>query len=107
VQAEEGVLFAICHHAAPVNGGAVGLFASPHRKTVRLLARFRPELEALHEPVPKVERRILRPLVTEAIFRDLMEHHDLREANTPYPTLDRVTSETKRRELLDAVARST
>jgi hypothetical protein len=35
------------------------------------LAQFRPEQEAPHEPVPNVERRILRLLVTEAFFKHL------------------------------------
>jgi hemerythrin superfamily protein len=34
------------------------------------------------------------------MFKHLVEHHDLREQNILYPTLDRLTTEAERRDLL-------
>jgi hemerythrin-like domain-containing protein len=104
LQAEEELLFPIYRRAARVPGGSVELFVSEHRKMLRFLAQFRDELEALRQPVPNLARRILGLLDTEASFKHLAEHHDLREANILYPTLDRVTSEAECRELLDAIS---
>ena len=36
----------------------------------------------------------------QALFKHLMQHHDRREENILYPTLDKVTSEEERLELL-------
>jgi hypothetical protein len=35
-----------------------------------------------------------------AVFKQLMQHHDMREQSILYPTLDKVTSEEERRVLL-------
>jgi len=103
-QAEEELLFPIYLRSPPVRGGAVELFVSEHRKMLRFLAQFRDELDAFRQPVPNLARRILGLLDMEASFKHLVEHHDLREANILYPTLDRVTSEEECRELLDAIS---
>jgi hypothetical protein len=39
----------------------------------------------------------------EATFKHVVEHHDLREQNILYPTLDRVTTEVERQELLNSL----
>jgi hypothetical protein len=37
----------------------------------------------------------------EAAYKNLLLHHDMRERNLLFPTLDRVTDETERRDLIN------
>ena len=50
----------------------------------------------------ELSRALIALLYAEAQFKHLLQHHDLREENLLYPTLDRVASEEERQELLRA-----
>jgi hypothetical protein len=65
-----------------------------------LLVVFKQTLSSLKHNPDGRKRGILWLLDRQATFKNLMEHHDLREANILYPALDRVTSEAERREIL-------
>jgi hemerythrin-like domain-containing protein len=97
---EEEQLFPIYQRGEPVPGGAVELFAAEHRKMLDLLSRFRDELAQLEQGTGDRKRGIIRLLDHEAVYKHLAEHHDLRERNILYPTLDQVATEGERRELL-------
>jgi hypothetical protein len=65
-----------------------------------LLAGFGQALSSPEQNPASRKRGILWLLDRQATFKNLMEHHDLRETNILYPALDRVTSEAERREVL-------
>jgi hypothetical protein len=65
-----------------------------------LLEDFKQALASLAGRPEELKRGVLWVLDRQATFKNLMEHHNLRETNIFYPALDRVTSETERREIL-------
>jgi hemerythrin-like domain-containing protein len=97
---EELLLPLYGERAGPIPGGAATLFLAEHRKMLQLLTGFREQLAVLEGAPPDLKRQVLHLLDQESMFKHLVEHHDLREQNILYPTLDQVTSEAERRELL-------
>jgi hemerythrin-like domain-containing protein len=57
-------------------------------------------LERLNQTPLNLKREIIELFDDEATFKNLMEHHDSREENILYPTLDRVTTAAEREQLL-------
>jgi hemerythrin-like domain-containing protein len=97
---EELLLPLYRERAGCIPGGAVTLFQAEHRKMVQLVTQLREQLARLAEGPPDLKRQVIHLLDQESLFKHLVEHHDLREQNFLYPTLDRVTSRAERRELL-------
>jgi hemerythrin-like domain-containing protein len=104
VRAEEDLLLPVYRRAGPIPGGAVELFTSEHRKMLEYVEQFKGTLARLQEQPPNLKREVIALLDVQATFKHLVEHHDLREQNILYPTLDRVTGEEERRELLARAA---
>jgi hemerythrin-like domain-containing protein len=96
---EERMLPLYAERVEPERGGASEFFFLEHRKMRRLLAHFRSELPKL-SGLPDPRRALLKLLDQEATYKHLVEHHDTREEKFLYPSLDRVTTEAERRELL-------
>jgi hypothetical protein len=57
-------------------------------------------LERLCSEHSDLSREILKLFDEQALFKHLVEHHDLREQNILYPALDEMTDEAERRDLL-------
>lgn len=100
IREEEELLLPVYERAGTVPGGPPVLFTGEHKRMRELLAGFKQALSSLEQNLDSRKRGILWLLDRQATFKNLMEHHDLRETNILYPTLDRVTSEAERREIL-------
>ena len=100
IRDEEELLLPLYERAGAVPGGPPVLFTGEHKRMQELLAGFRQALSSLAQNSDGRKRGILWLLDRQATFKNLMEHHDLREAKILYPALDRVTSETERRDVL-------
>ena len=94
---EEERLFPVYERAGRIEGGGVALYRNEHAKLLRYVARF---AEAFDTLKPDELGRIIGILDEEARFKNLMTHHDMRERNILYPTLDRVATAREARELL-------
>lgn len=79
-------------------GGALALFTGEHQKLLDFVRRFERALRTLAAEGP-AHRKVLPLLDQQATFKNLLEHHDARERNLLYPTLERSLS----REELDAL----
>jgi hemerythrin-like domain-containing protein len=97
---EEDLLLPIYARAGRIKGGPPEFYTGEHKKMLEFLARFNKQLEALGEAPADLKRGIIDLFDQEAVFKQLMQHHDMREQNLLYPTLDKVTSEAEREALL-------
>jgi hemerythrin-like domain-containing protein len=97
---EEELLLPVYERAGAIPGGSPVLFTGEHRRMKELLEDFKQALASLAGRPEELKRGVLWVLDRQATFKNLMEHHNLRETNIFYPALDRVTSETERREIL-------
>ncbi len=98
---EERLLPVYAARAGRILGGPVEFFLGEHRKMREFLDSFHADLERMREEPLAVRRRSVIALMDhQAMYKHLVEHHDLREKNILYPQLDRVTSEGERLELL-------
>jgi hemerythrin-like domain-containing protein len=97
---EEEWLLPVYQRAGRIPGGAVEFFTGEHRKMLELLGRLQAALEQLASHSPDLSRQVIELFDAEAVFKQVVEHHDLREQNILYPALDRVTTEQERGELL-------
>lgn len=97
---EEELLLPVYARAGAVPGGAAELFRGEHRKMLEIAARIAGALRGLEPGDPGLRRRVLSLFDEEAVLKSLLAHHDERERNILYPTLDRVTTAAQRRELL-------
>ncbi len=97
---EETVLLPVFERAGPIAGGSPALFTGEHKRLQEMLDDFKKCLASLSQGPAERKRGTLWLLDREATFKNLMAHHDLREANIFYPTLDRVTSDAERREII-------
>ena len=98
---EEELLLPIYERAGKIPGGAVEFFTGEHRKMLEFLARFKATLAQLQASPGTLTRKIIKLFDEEAGFKSLSEHHDMREQNILYPTLDRITTDEEKRALLD------
>jgi len=98
---EEEILLPVYARAGRIPGGDPELYTNEHRKMLQILEHFRQALPRLEEKAPGERRRDLIDLFDRGYwYKRLHEHHDNRERNILYPTLDRVTGEEERRELI-------
>ncbi|MBI3950741.1 MAG: hemerythrin domain-containing protein [Acidobacteria bacterium] len=100
---EEDWLLPVYERAGRIPGGQVEFFTGEHKKMLLFLTRFKEALRQLETNPPDLMRQIIKLFDDQALFKHLVEHHDLREQNILYPTLDQVTDEDERRELLSRV----
>jgi hemerythrin-like domain-containing protein len=100
MQKEEDLLFPVYERAGAIPGGPPVLFTGEHKRMRELLGGFKRALSSLEQNPDGRKRGILWLLDRQATFKNLMEHHDLREANILYPALDRVTTMAERRDIL-------
>lgn len=99
---EEALLLPVYERAGRIPGGAIEFFTGEHRKMLEMLARINEHLKQLSEP--PAPRDLIRLFDEESRYKLLAEHHDQREQNIFYPTLDRVTNATERADLLSRCA---
>ena len=97
---EEELLLPVYERAGRIPGGPVEFFTGEHKKMLEFLSRFKETLLRLTSQPANLKREVIKLFDQEATFKNLVEHHDQRERNILYPTLDRVTSEEERRQLL-------
>ncbi|MCC6745213.1 MAG: hemerythrin domain-containing protein [Acidobacteria bacterium] len=103
IRFEEVDLFPIYERALPIAGGGLDLYLKEHEKLLRYVRGIRLSFESLSPRESGGPARVIELLDFEAKFKNLLKHHDLRERNILYPTLDRVASpEEKSRLLLSA-----
>lgn len=90
----------------PVRGGAPVIFTGEHQKIMELLSLFsRLATTWVHSNGPGQETLDL--LDQEHRFKELMEHHDMRERKILLPEVERVTTEAEKQELLRRFTRTT
>jgi molybdopterin-guanine dinucleotide biosynthesis protein B len=97
---EEELLLPVYKRAGRIQGGAVEFFTGEHQRMREMLERIEEALDHLWRSPADLRRHIIELFDREAAFKQLAEHHDQRERNTFYPTLDKVTAEAERRTLL-------
>lgn len=100
MRVEEELLLPVYSRAGRIPGGPIEFFTGEHKRMLEFLARFDEKVTQLQNKPADLHRKIIELFDVEATFKHLMQHHDLREQNILYPTLDRITSETEREELL-------
>ena len=101
IRVEEELLLPVYARAGRIPGGALEFYTGEHKKLLEFLARFKARLEELREGVRDLKRGIIELFDEQARFKQLMQHHDMREQNILYPALDKVTGDEERRELLN------
>jgi hemerythrin-like domain-containing protein len=100
IRDEEELLLPVYDRAGKIPGGPPVLFIGEHKRMTELLADFKQALTSLTRSPEDPKRGLLWLLDRQATFKNLMEHHHLRESNLFYPALDRVTSDAERQEIL-------
>jgi hemerythrin-like domain-containing protein len=95
MQIEEELLMPIFQRA-----GKIEFFLGEHQRMREFLARFTERLQALSSETANLPRHVIQLFDEEATFKALCDHHDMRERNLFFPTLDRVTTEDERQTLL-------
>jgi len=97
---EEEILLPLYAARSNLNGaGAPQIFLADHakmREFVDLFTTRTVELAGISRP----EHDLLQLLDREAFYKRLCSHHDKREREFLYPTLDSVTTDEERREIL-------
>jgi len=101
IRHEEERLLPVYERAGRIEGGAVVFFTGEHKRMLEFLTRIRARVEDLIAKPANLEREIISLFDQQAMFKQLVEHHDQRERNILYPTLDKVTDENERRLLLE------
>ncbi len=100
MQVEEELLLPVYERAGRIAGGPPEFFLGEHRRMLEFLDRFQTALDGMKTEREPLTRRVIRLLDDEAAYKSLCDHHDQRERSIFFPTLDRVTSETERNELI-------
>lgn len=100
MQIEEELLLPVYARAGRIPGGPIEFYTGEHKKMLGFLTRFAEKLNVLNPEDPKLDREIIELFDDQATFKNLMEHHDSRERTILYPTLDEVTDDRERAELL-------
>jgi hemerythrin-like domain-containing protein len=98
---EEELLLPVYNRAGRIPGGPVEFFTGEHRRLLEFLSRFDEKLTEMKSSTENPAREIIELFDAEAVFKSLLEHHDLREQNIFYPVLDEITTEQERQQLLN------
>lgn len=101
MRVEEDLLLPVYARAGRIQGGPLEFYTGEHKRMLEFLARFAQKLEQLKTKPANLKRGIIELFDEQALFKHLMQHHDMREKNILYPTLDKVTGEEERRDLLN------
>lgn len=97
---EEELLLPVYNRAGRIPGGPVEFFTGEHKRLLEFLSRFDEQLTQMKSSSENPAREIIELFDGEAVFKSLLEHHDLREQNIFYPVLDEITTEQERQQLL-------
>jgi molybdopterin-guanine dinucleotide biosynthesis protein B len=97
---EEDLLLPVYQRAGRIQGGAIEFFTGEHKRMRELLERIKEALDPSKRTPAALRRHIIMLFDREATYKQLVEHHNQRERNIFYPTLDRVTNEQERQTLL-------
>jgi hemerythrin-like domain-containing protein len=106
IREEEELLMPVYSRAGKVPGGDPQLFIGEHQRIVEFIDRLKKLLPLKKGRGKKSTRQSIEILYQEAMFRWLTEHHDEREKQILYPTLDRVTTAVERDGILRKVISS-
>ena len=101
IREEEDFLMPVYARAGKVLGGDPQLFLGEHLRIIEFIARLKKLLPRRKGRGSSAARQAIEILYQEAMFRWLIEHHDERERQILYPTLDRVTNDEERAQILD------
>ena len=100
---EEEFLLPLYDKRCPATrAGAAKIFFDDHEKMRAFVKLFKEETAKLADN-PRPETVLLMLLDREAFYKRLCSHHDRRESETLYPSLDEFTSEAEKRDLLSRV----
>jgi hemerythrin-like domain-containing protein len=102
---EEELLLPIYARADEGPGGRVEIFLKEHGKLFHFLGRIEEAMWSLRAVGPDTQSHVFELLDYEARFKNLLIHHDERERNILYPTLDRLATEEERRSILVTFSR--
>ena len=83
-----------------VEGASPEILIGEHRKMERFLREFERLLGEMKGVGTNLARRIIALLDREATYKNLVDHHFLREQNLLYPAIDKVTTEPERQTIL-------
>ncbi|MCC6443208.1 MAG: hypothetical protein IT210_07100 [Armatimonadetes bacterium] len=104
---ETYILPVYAERAGSIPGGAPELFEAEHRRMNDFVIWLRDDIRAALEAVPQPGSaresaldRAIDILEREFRFKHLLEHHDMRERNVLYPTMDTVTTDAEKASLL-------
>lgn len=100
MRVEEDLLLPVYARAGRIQGGPLEFYTGEHKRMIEFLERFTERLERLKQDPTNLKREIIELFDEQALFKHLMQHHDMREENILYPTLDKVTTEEERWDLL-------
>lgn len=91
---EDELLLPLYERAGAAPRGPAELFSGEHARIKRQIARFFAVLDELGGQA--TPRGVVALITEQALFKGLMEHHDLRERELLYPTLDRTATPAER-----------
>lgn len=100
MRVEEECLLPVYARAGKIPGGPPEFFIGEHQRMREFLTRIAAKLDDLQPTQEDLPRRVIALFDEEAMYKSLCQHHDLRERNLFFPTLDRVTDELERRNLI-------
>jgi len=100
IEDEEALLLPVYARAGRIQGGPIEFYTGEHKRMLEFLARFNELLKELIGNPKNLKRSVIELFDQEAVFKQLMQHHDMREQNILYPTLDSVTDLEERMALL-------
>ncbi|HLF83994.1 MAG TPA: hemerythrin domain-containing protein, partial [Blastocatellia bacterium] len=86
MRVEEDLLLPVYARAGRIQGGPAEFYTDEHKKMLEFLARFTKTLEELEPNLVNLKRAIIELFDEQALFKQLMQHHDMREQNIFYPT---------------------
>ncbi len=104
IRDEETFLIPLYSRAGKIVGGDPQLFLGEHQRIIEFIARLRKLLPRKKQRGKKAARTAVEIFYQEAMFRWLLDHHDERERQILYPTLDRISTEAERTAILKKCA---
>ena len=103
MQDEELILLPVYAERAPFSSaGAPKLFFDDHKKMRSFVELFIEKTAELKQQ-PNIDKAILLLLDREAFYLRLCSHHDKRETDFLYPTLEEILTDTEKRDLLSRI----
>lgn len=98
---EEEILLPVFSRAGKVEGCSEEILRFEHKRMREFVERFKIVMSVLQS---SDYAQIIGLFDDGAAFKQLLEHHDLREKNALYPALDSVTTPEEKRDLLTRCA---